>query len=111
MQVIDEDEYTPEVDYGAGTHSLTKEKIGTRYVLVAVRALVNPNDPKDVQAVHALQDAIKVDQPGGPGKFRTPNWDQASQKTVRDGLLTLAATVPDTGECLARGASSIRCGI
>jgi hypothetical protein len=105
MQVIDEDEYTPEVDYGAGTHSLTKEKIGTRYVLVAVRALVNPNDPKDVQAVHALQDAIKVDQPGGPGKFKTPNWDQASQKTVRDGLLTLAATVPNTkGMFGARGA-------
>jgi hypothetical protein len=96
MQVIDEDEYTPEVDYGAGTHTLTKEKIGTRYVLVAVRALVNPDDPKDLEAVHALQDAIKVDQPGGPGKFQTSQWDQASQKTVRDGLLMLAATLPDT---------------
>jgi hypothetical protein len=96
MQVIDEDEYTPEVGYGAGTHTLTKEKIGTRYVLVAVRALVNPEDPKDLEAAHALQDAIKVDQPGGPGKFVTPQWDQASQKTVRDGLLTLATTLPDT---------------
>ena len=96
MQVIDEDEYTPEVDYGAGTHTLTKEKIGTRYVLVAVRALVNPDDPKDLEAVHALQDAIRADQPGGPGKFVTPQWDQASQKTVRDGLLMLATTLPDT---------------
>jgi hypothetical protein len=96
MQVIDEDEYAPEVAYGAGTHTLTKEKIGTRYVLVAVRTLVNPNDPKDVEAVHALQDAIKVDQSGGPGKFVTSQWDQASQKTVRDGLLVLAATLPDT---------------
>jgi hypothetical protein len=96
MQVIDEDEYTPEVDYGAGTHTLTKEKIGTRYVLVAVRALVNPDNPKDLEAVHALQDAIRVDQPGGPGKFVTPQWDQASQKTVRDGLLMLATTLPDT---------------
>ena len=32
----------------------------------------------------------------GPGKFVTPQWDQASQKTVRDGLLTLATTLPDT---------------
>jgi hypothetical protein len=95
MQVIDEDEYSPEVVYGAGTHTLTKDKIGTRYVLVAVRALVNPDDAKDLEAVHALQDAIKVDQPGGPGKFVTPNWDQASQKTVRDGLLMLATTSPD----------------
>ncbi len=96
MQVIDEDEYTPEVDYGAGSHTLTKEKIGTRYVLVAVRTQVDPNGPKDLEAVHALQDAIKVDQPGGPGKFVTPQWDQASQRTARDGLLMLATTLPDT---------------
>ena len=96
MQVIDEDEYTPLVAYGAGTQTLTKDKVGTRYVVVAIRTLVNPDDSKDVEAVHALQDAIKVDQPGGPGKFEVPDWDQASQKTVRDGLLTLAATLPDT---------------
>src|SRR5688572_7707506 len=53
-------------------------------------------DPKDVEAVHALQDAIKVDQPGGPGKLEVPNWDQASQKTVREALLVLASTLPDT---------------
>jgi hypothetical protein len=105
MQVIDEDEYTPEVDYGAGTHTLTKDKIGTRYVLVAVRALVNPDDAKDLEAVHALQDAIKIDQPGGPGKFVPPEWDQASQNTVRDGLLMLATTLPDTkGMFGAKGA-------
>ena len=96
MQVIDEDEYTPLVAYGAGTQTLTRDKVGTRYVVVAIRTLVNPDDSKDVEAVHALQDAIKVDQPGGPGKFEVPDWDQASQKTVRDGLLTLAATLPDT---------------
>jgi hypothetical protein len=49
-----------------------------------------------LEAVHSLQDAIKVDQPGGPGKFEVPNWDQASQKTVREALLTLASTLPDT---------------
>ena len=49
-----------------------------------------------MDAVHALQDAIKVDQTGGPGKFEVPNWDQASQKTVREALLILASTLPDT---------------
>jgi len=96
MQIIDEDEYTPEVVYGAATRTLTKETVGTRYVVVAVRVLVDPDDPKDIEAVHALQDAIKADQPGGPGQFEVPDWDQASQKTVREGLLTLAATLPDT---------------
>jgi hypothetical protein len=61
-----------------------------------VRTLVDPTDPKDVEAVHSLQDAIKVDQSGGPGKFDVPNWDLASQKRVRDALLTLASTLPDT---------------
>lgn len=95
MQVINEDQYTPMVVYRAGPVTLTRDKIGTRYVLGAIRTLVDPNDPKDVQQVHALQDGIKVAQKG-PGKFETPNWDQASQKKVRDGLLALGATLPDS---------------
>ncbi len=96
MQVIDEDEYSPEVVYGAVVRTLTKDEIGARYVIVAVRILVDPNDPKDVEAVHALQDAIKIDQPGGPGTFKIPNWDASTQIKVRDALLELASTVPDT---------------
>jgi hypothetical protein len=95
MQIVDEDAYTPEVDYGPGRYTLSKEKIGARYALATVRVLVNPDDPKDVDAVHALQDAIKVEQSGGPGAFRIPNWDAAGQVDVRTGLLVLAATLPD----------------
>lgn len=95
MQVIDEDEYTPMVVYGAGSHTLDRQQIGTRYVITAVRTLVDPNDPKDVQEAHALQDAIKISQ-NTPGKFEVPNWDQASQKKVRDALLVLASTMPDS---------------
>ena len=40
MQVIDEDEYTREVDYKPGGHTFTKLGIGTRYVLAVVRTLV-----------------------------------------------------------------------
>ena len=94
MQVINEDEYTPLVAYGAGSHTLNKDSIGTRYVIVAVRTLVNPNDPKDLAQVHALQDAIKVSQKGS-GTFAIPNWDLASQKKVRVPLLELAATLPN----------------
>ena len=88
MQVIDEDQYTPLVAYGAGSHTLTREKSGTRYVLVAIRTLVDPSDPKDVQQVHVLQDAIKVSQQA-PGRFDVPDWDRTSQKKVRDALLAL----------------------
>ena len=91
VQVIDEDQYAPGVFYAPGTHTLSKDKVGTRYVALAIRTFVNPNDPADVKAVHALQDAIKVEQPGGPGKFEIPDWDPASLKGVRDALLALAA--------------------
>ena len=89
MQVIDEDQYTPEVEYGAGSHTLTREKIGTRYVLVAVRALVNPDDAKDLEAVHALQDAIKVDQPGG--ELRGKVGDGVNQAAD---LISATASIP-----------------
>ncbi|MGT2429001.1 DUF1254 domain-containing protein [Cupriavidus basilensis] len=95
MQVLDEDQYTPFVAYGAGRHVLTRQSIGTRYVLAGVRILVDPNDPADVQRVHALQDAIGVDHKAR-GTFEVPNWDPASQKIVRDALLVLASTLPDT---------------
>jgi hypothetical protein len=96
MQVINEDEYTPEVVYGKGTYTLTQEKVGTRYAIVAVRTLVDSSSPKDIEEVRALQDAIKVNQPGGPGKLEIPRWDPASQNKVRQALLVLAATLPDT---------------
>jgi hypothetical protein len=91
LQIISEDHYVPAVYYGAGNYILTKQNVGTRYVATAIRTLVDPNDPKDVQQVHALQDAIKVGQKAA-GTFELPNWDQASQKKVRDALLVLAST-------------------
>jgi hypothetical protein len=94
MQIFDEDEYVPEVVYRAGSHTYEKDKIGTRYLMAGIRILVNPDDPKDVKAVHALQDAIKVEQ-RSVGRFEIPLWDAVSQKRVRDALLTLGATLPD----------------
>lgn len=53
------------------------------------------NDPADLAAAHALQDAVTVEQPGGPGKFEIPNWDQASLTKVRNSLMVLATTIQD----------------
>jgi hypothetical protein len=94
MQVINEDHYVPKVVYERGDHTLTKANVGTRYVAVAIRTLVDPADPKDIAQVHALQDAIKVTQKSS-GSFVAPNWDQAGQNKVRNALLVLATTLPD----------------
>jgi hypothetical protein len=93
MQVIDEDGYTT-VAYGAGGHTFTREKVGTRYLLAFVRTLIDPTNPKDLEEVHALQDAIKVRQ-NNPGRFEVPNWDQASREKVHDALVVLFETLTD----------------
>ncbi|UHQ19849.1 DUF1254 domain-containing protein [Lysobacter sp. KIS68-7] len=95
LQIIDEDEHVPNVYYGAGTHTLTRKDIGTRYVATGIRTLVNPDDPEDVKQANALQDKIVVKQ-DKPGTFEIPNWDPVSQKKIRDALLTLSESMPDT---------------
>ncbi|SRX81847.1 hypothetical protein [Hyphomicrobium sp. MC1] [Mycolicibacterium parafortuitum] len=95
LQVITEDHYVPTVIYDCGAHTFDRAGIGTRYVMLALRILVDPNDAEDLAAVHALQDAVAVEQ-DSPGVFEVPEWDPVSQKQVRDPLVALFATLPDT---------------
>jgi hypothetical protein len=85
----------PAVFYARGEHTLARDDIGTRYVMVAIRTLVDPNDDADLDEVHALQDAVGLQQ-DDTGSFEIPKWDPVSQKTVRDALLELSATLPDS---------------
>ncbi len=95
LQVITEDEYSPPAFYAPVRHTVTKGQVGTRYVMAGVRTLVDPSDPGDMEKVHALQDAIKVEQKN-PGRFEIPEWDPVSQKKVRDALIVLGTTLTDT---------------
>jgi hypothetical protein len=89
LMVINEDHYVPLVAYDDKPHTLTERELGTRYAVAAVRTFVDPNEPKDVDEVHKLQDAIGVSQKD-IGKLELPNWDQVSLKEIRDALLVLA---------------------
>lgn len=95
LQIFNEDQYTMGVFY-EGSHTLERDKIGTRYALVGIRTLlIKPDDPNDLNGVHKLQDSIKIEQKDA-GKFEIPEWDQESQEKVRDALLVLGATLPDS---------------
>jgi len=94
MMAMNEDHYIYEVNYTPGNYSFTRPEVGTRYVFIGLRTLVDPADPNDMKQAQALQDAVKVSQKS-PGKFEAPNWDQASQKKVREALLALNSTLPD----------------
>ena len=95
MQAINEDQYTQPVYYGAGSHTLTRKVMGTRYAGVAVRVLVGSRNKHELQQLRSLQDAIKVTQQN-PGTFQIPNWDEASRKKVQVALLQLGTTISDT---------------
>ena len=48
LQAISQDHYASTA-YGAWPYTFTRDAVGTRYVLVGIRTLVNPTDPEDVR--------------------------------------------------------------
>src|SRR4051794_11602853 len=102
LLLINEDHYNPATYYDAGPHTITREQVGTRYVTLAFRTFVDPNDPADLQRAHAAQDAIKVQQAGGPGKFDIPAWDQTSLTAVRNELKSNAQGMADLSRAFGK---------
>lgn len=96
MISIDEDQYARFVFYDPGAYTFSRDNIGTRYVLIGIRTFVDANDPKDLAAAQALQDAIRI-APRELGRFEVPDWDPASQTKVREALRVLGETVRDSG--------------
>ena len=90
ITAINENHYAFEVGYGTGNYTYTRSEVGTRYLLVALRILVNPADAQDMKQAHALQDAVVKQK--DPGRFEITNWDPVSHKKVRDPLLALNTT-------------------
>jgi hypothetical protein len=62
MMVVSKDEYIPMVVYKPGDYTLTKDEVGSRYVLVLVRTLVDATKPEDIKAVNEIQDKITTQQ-------------------------------------------------
>ena len=93
--VFNQDQYIQRVIYEPGTYTFTKEEMGSRYIQVTVRTLVNPNDPADIAEMRKAQDAIQVIQ-ANPGSFEVPNWDQKSLTSLRQAILTMTPWMPDS---------------
>ncbi|MBF6025362.1 DUF1214 domain-containing protein [Lysobacter niastensis] len=93
--VIDQDEYALKTVYAPATFTVSKGDAETRYVLIGVRTFADPNDPVDMKSAHALQDQVKVEQ-AGTGSWDVPDWDSASQDSVRAQLIQRAATLTDS---------------
>ena len=83
MMMASQDHSIPPTVSGSGTFTITQKEIGSRYVWVAFRTFANPNDPADMKAAHALQDAIVVQQ-SRSGRLELPDWDEDSRTAVRN---------------------------
>jgi len=90
LMVVSEDHYVRPVVYAPGSYTYTRDQVGTRYMLAAVRTLANPEDRGDVKAANDAQNRIEVKQ-AAKGSFEIPNWDAADRDKIREALLTLAA--------------------
>ncbi len=89
VQILSQDHLTPAVLH-EGTHILTQEIVGTRYMAAFARVFVDASDPDDLPRAHAVQDAITVVQ-DGTGTLELPDWDKTSLDAARKSLLALGA--------------------
>ena len=94
--VINEDHFVNAVLHRAGDYTLTSDQYESRYVLVGVRILVDPNDSEDVASVTALQDRLAI-AAGSSEPFVEPDYDVDTLDETRDGLLQLARGLDSFG--------------
>jgi hypothetical protein len=87
--------------YGPRTGTLTEEKVGTRYVFLALRTFMDPNDEKDMKEAHRLQGAVVVEQ-ADIGKFEVPDWKKDEVEQMRHTAQVIASTVTDAGKMFGK---------
>jgi len=95
LECVSEEHSIPPTVYGPGYFEYTREMMGTRYAFCIIRTFADPSDPDDMQAAHALQDQVGLEQ-ANPGEFSIPNWDQESLASLRQSLQSVAQTRAST---------------
>ena len=100
LHVISQDHYIF-VETEPGDYVLTQENVGTRFGFVTVRTFADPNDPDDIAAANAAQNALRVSG-GGNGPFEAPEWDQDDLLQARRALNELATLGFDFSDAFGR---------
>lgn len=94
LLVVNEGHFARQVIYEPGEHELTQDAMGSRYVAVIARTLVDAEDPTDLAQAHAAQDGLAVAQ-ADKGYFEVPNWDQSDLDELREAFKTLGRFLQD----------------
>jgi len=88
LHVISQDHYSF-AKGKPGRYELTQENVGSRYAFLIVRTFIDANDPEDIKATNALQDAMKIEG-GASGPLDIPDWNIEQMMEARNALNTLA---------------------
>lgn len=88
LLILNEDHFARRVIYEPGDYELTRDEMGSRYVFIIVRTLVDAEDPDDLALAHTAQDGLQVSQ-ADKGRFEVPNWDMDALGEMRDALKVL----------------------
>ena len=86
--VVNEQHYINEVLHGAGDHELRQEDHGSRFVAVAARVFLDPEDPPTWLRSTPSRDRFAITA-GSDGPYEHPEYDAAGLDATRDALLAL----------------------
>lgn len=94
VMVVNQDHYIPNIFSEPGEYLLTEADLGSRYVMLGSRILVDPADPTDVAQVNQLQDALGLVATSST-PFELPDYDMDSMTATRNALIALSDGLPD----------------
>ena len=96
MIVINQDHYVKMVEHNPGEYILNQDNMGTRYVMVLFRTLVDESKPGDIEKANKIQEEIKIKQDSKGTLDGLPDWDQKSLNEVRKVLIKISSLTSNT---------------
>jgi len=76
-----------------GTYTFKQSEIGTRYMVFVIRVLCDPNDPKDMDRAHKLQDGVVVTQTDMGDMSGLKDWNKEEMLAMRNAYSTLGSSL------------------
>ncbi len=96
LMLVSQDHDVYPAFYAPGKWTFTQKEIGTRYVMFGIRTFANPNDPKDLEAAHRLQDQVTVEQKDKGDLSGIPEWDEKQMMALRKSYNAIGSTLSDS---------------
>ena len=91
--LITEEHYNPMAIEKPGIYTLTKENVGTRYAMIAIRTQANTADPDDLAKANQLQDKLMIKQKNRGSYLASNNWDMDEILKMRAKYMEFAKNI------------------